>query len=100
MSGDYYVLDFKAVEENQNARYIKARRTGEIIVPPGDFTSPMKSMVSGKPAAAQPQDAGREATSDVKQATPDAKVEPLPKYRAGEWIKKEFFDPSRLPEGY
>ena len=41
----------------------------------------------------------REATPDVKNSGPEVK-EQLPKYRAGEWIKKELFDPARLPKGY
>jgi hypothetical protein len=45
-SGDYYVLDLKVIQEKHDARYIKARRTGEIIIPPGDFTFPGKEIAS------------------------------------------------------
>ncbi len=46
-SGDYYVLDLKVIEENHDSRLIKARRTGEIIVPQGEFIFPAKEMKCG-----------------------------------------------------
>ncbi len=46
-SGDNYVVDLKVLEESHDARCVKARRTGEIIIPPGYFTCPVKSMISG-----------------------------------------------------
>ena len=134
-SGHYYVLDLKVVQENHDARYIKAGRSGEIIVPSGDFTFPVKEIASGakappvsankspeedapeaapeaaaassssstpriasSPAPAPPPKAAREEAPDVQPDVADAKKEP-PKYRAGDWIKLESFDPSRLPKG-
>ncbi len=47
-------MDLKVIQENHAARYIKARRTGEIIVPPGYFTFPVKEITSGAKAAPVP----------------------------------------------
>ena len=69
-SGDYYVLDLKVIQENHDARYIKARRSGEIIIPSGDFTFPVKEIASG--AKAPPISTNKSSEEDVPEAAPKA----------------------------
>ncbi len=51
-------MDLKVIEEDHDARCVKARRTGEAIVPPADFAFPINEMTSGTQGPPVNQDPG------------------------------------------